>query len=267
VGFDRSVATGTGFAGQFPPDVARVYESAATTPDELLLFFHHVPYSYKLHSGKTVIQHIYDSHYQGAAQAAQFVDDWASLRGKIDDRLYNDMDARLEYQAGHAIVWRDAIVQYFLKLSGISDVRGRAGHYPRRLEAEDARLSGYKVIDVTPWEDASGGKAVACGEANCSAEWIFSGAAGRFNLAVQYFDQQGGLAKFAVSINGQPATSSDAGWTADARLPSSQPNGDNSTRHIVRGVALKPGDVIRVDGFPDGADQAALDYVEVLPAQ
>ena len=50
-----------------------MYETAATTPDELLLFFHHVPYTYKLHSGKTVIQHIYDSHYQGAAQAAQFV--------------------------------------------------------------------------------------------------------------------------------------------------------------------------------------------------
>ncbi len=66
VGMDRSVATGTGYAGQYPPELAKMYESAATTPDELLLFFHHVPYTYKLHSGKTVIQHIYDSHYQGA---------------------------------------------------------------------------------------------------------------------------------------------------------------------------------------------------------
>ena len=41
---------------------------------------------------------------------------------------------------------------------------GRAGHYPNRLEAEDARLTGYKVIDVNPWEDASGGKAVSCDE-------------------------------------------------------------------------------------------------------
>jgi len=265
VGFDRSVATGTGFAGQYSPDVARVYESAATTPDDLLLFFHHVPYTYKLHSGKTVIQYIYDSHYQGAAQAVQFVDDWASLRGHIDEHLYDEMRARLEYQAGHAIVWRDAIVQYFLKLSGIPDERGRAGHYPRRLEAEDARLVGYKVIDVTPWEDASGGKAVSCGEATCTAEWTYSGQPGRHDIAVQYFDLQGGVAKFAVSVNGQPATSEDASWAADAKLPSVRPNGDNSTRHIVRGVTLKPGDVIHVEGIPDDADPAALDYIEILP--
>jgi alpha-glucuronidase len=168
VGMDRSVATGTGFAGQYPPEVAKLYESVATTPDELLLFFHHVPYTHKLHSGKSVIQHIYDSHYDGAAQASQLVGEWDALKGRIDARLYEAMRVRLEYQAGHAIVWRDAIVQYFLKLSGIPDERGRAGNYPGRLEAENARLTGYKVIDVNPWEDASGGKAVTCGEANVS---------------------------------------------------------------------------------------------------
>ncbi len=93
VGMDRSVATGTGFAGQYPPEVAKVYETAATTPDELLLFFHHVPYTYKLHSGKTVIQYIYDSHYQGAAQAAQFVADWDGAEGK-DRRSALRGDAR-----------------------------------------------------------------------------------------------------------------------------------------------------------------------------
>ncbi len=166
IGIDRSVATGTGFAGQYPPAVAKMYESPATTPDNLLLFFHHVPYTYKLHSGETVIQYFYDSHYQGAEEAARLVDEWQTLKGKIDPEFYSDELARLEYQAGHAIVWRDAIVQYFLKLSGIPDDRiyenARAGHYPGRLEAEDARLTGYKVIDITPWEDASGGKAVSC---------------------------------------------------------------------------------------------------------
>jgi len=262
VGMDRSVATGTGFAGQYPPELAKVYESPTTTPDELLLFFHHVPYTYKLHSGKTVIQHIYDSHYLGAQQGAQFVADWDSLKGKIDDRLYNDVRARMEYQAGHAIVWRDAIVQYFLKLSGIPDQKGRAGHYPGRFEAESARLTAYKVIDVGPWEDASGGKAVSCeGQPKCAAEWIYSGATGRFDVAVQYLDLQDGVAKFTFSVNGQTLVS----WAADAKLPSRQPHGDNSTRYVVRAVALKPGDVVRVDGVPDGADPAALDYVEVAP--
>ena len=265
VGFDRSVATGTGFAGQYPPDVAKIYESASTTPDDLLLFFHHVPYTYKLHDGKTVIQYLYDSHYQGAAQAAQFAHDWTSLKGRIDPELYLDMLARLQYQAGHAIVWRDAVVQYFLKLSGIPDERGRAGSFPGRMEAEEARLHGYKTIDVQPWEDASRGKAVSCGETKCTAEWTYQGTTGRFNIAVQYFDLQGGIAKFALTINGRQPTP-DASWSADAMLPTPRPHGDNSTRHIVHNVDLKSGDTIRIEGSPDGKDPATLDYIEILPA-
>jgi alpha-glucuronidase len=265
VGMDRSVATGTGFAGQYPPEVAAIYEKPATTPDNLLLFFHHVPYTYKLQDGKTVIQYIYDSHYQGAAEAAELGAEWATLKGRIDAALFDDVRTRLEYQAGHAIVWRDAIVQYFLKLSGIADERGRAGHYPGRLEAEDARLIGYKVIDVTPWEDASGGKAVACDDSSqrsCSAEWTYSGASGKFDIAVQYFDLQGGTAKFKLDVNGKSVSA----WSADAALPSRRPHGDNSTRFTARGVALKPGDVIGVEGMPDGSDPAALDYIEVAHA-
>ncbi len=297
IGMDRSVATGTGYTGQYPPEVAKIYASLGATPDNLLLFFHHVPYTYKLHNGKTVIQYIYDSHYEGAAQAAELGKEWTTLKGHIDDKLYEDVRARLEYQAGHAIVWRDAIVQYFFKQSGIPDEKGRAGHYPGRQEAEDARLTGYKIIDVTPWEDASGGKAVSCqgttlqsagkqesvsghdfrraedvkestgalapeGTPACSAEWTYSGAPGRFNIAVQYFDLQGGIARFTLKINGQPAAS----WPADTTLPSRRPNGDNSTRHTVYNADLKPGDTIRVEGTPDGTDPAALDYIEVTPA-
>ncbi len=266
VGMDRTVATGTGFVGQYSPDVAKIYESAATTPDALLLFFHHVPYSYKLHQpgygGKTVIQYIYDIHYQGAAEAAQLGTEWATLKGRIDPALYADVRARLAYQAGHAIVWRDAIVQYFLKLSGIADEHGRAGHYDGRLEAEDARLTGYTIFDVNPWEDASRGKAVTCGEHTCTAQWTYSGQPGGFDVAVQYFDLSGGMAHFALKINGRDA----ARWDADAHLPSSRPDGDNSTRFIAHNVQLKPGDTIEVDGTPDRDDRAALDYIEILPA-
>jgi alpha-glucuronidase len=288
VGMDRSVATGTGYAGQYPPEVAKMYESAATTPDELLTFFHHVPYTYKLHDGKTVIQYIYDSHYQGAEEAAALGREWAALKGKIDDKLYNDMAARLEYQAGHAIVWRDAIVQYFWKLSGIADAQGRAGSFPGRLEAEDAKLSGYTVVDVKPWEDASRGKAVTCAvSAGCAAEWTYNGTAGQFDVAVQYFDLPRAVAHFTLSLNGQALVS----WAANATLPNFHTHGDNSTRFTYRGVGgpqnghglmLKPGDVIRVEGVPADAppdaaipsfmtpnksDPAALDYIELVPVQ
>jgi alpha-glucuronidase len=262
VGMDRSVKTGTGYAGQYPPEIAKLYENLATTPDNLLLFFHHVPYTHKLHSGQTVIQYIYDSHYEGATRAAELVREWGTVEGKIDQPLYEQVRDRLAYQAGHAIVWRDAIVQYFLKLSGIPDEKGRAGNYPGRMEAEDARLTGYKIIDITPWEDASGGKAVSCAEKSCTAEWTYTGATGRFDIDVQYFDLHGGIAKFNLQLNGKPVNS----WLAADTLPSRRPNGDNSIRHTVRGVQLKHGDLLRLDGTPDGDDPAALDYIEIEPA-
>jgi alpha-glucuronidase len=263
VGRDRTVGEGTKFAGQYPPQVARLYESAVSTPDELMLFFHHLPYNRPLNNGKSVIQNIYDSHYEGAAKAAEFVQDWESLKGRINPKFYADVLPRLEYQAGHAIVWRDAVVQYFHKLSGIPDEEGRAGNYPGRLEAESARLTGYKVIEIQPWEDASQGKAVSCDEAAaCAAEWTFDGKPGNFNIAVQYFDLRDGVAKFTFRVNGQ----SISAWSADATLPSTIPNGDNSTRHTIADVALKPGDILRVEGTPDDKDRAALDYIELTLA-
>jgi alpha-glucuronidase len=262
VGMDRSVSTGTGYVGQYPPELAAQYESAATTSDDLLLFFHHEPYTWKLHSGKTIIQTLYDTHYDGAAQAAQFVRDWDTLQSRIDPALFADVRARLVYQAAHAIVWRDAIVQYFFKLSGIPDEHGRAGNFPGRLEAEAARLSGYKIIDVFPWEDASRGKAITCAAAACTAEWTYTGAAGRYDVAVQYFDIANGTARFTFSVGEKNIGS----WAADAALPTSRPHGDNSTRHTFAAVELHPGDVLRVAATPDGPDAAALDYIELTPA-
>jgi alpha-glucuronidase len=96
----------------------------------------------------------------------------------------------------------------------------------------------------------------------CSAEWIYSGSAGRFDIATQYFDLQGGTAKFSLEVNEKTI----ATWAADAALPSRNPHGDNSTRYTAHSVDLKPGDTIRVEGTPDGADPAALDYIEITPA-
>ncbi len=127
IGMDRTVATGTGYIGQYPPEVQKLYESLANCPDNLLLFFHHVSYGYVLHSGKTVIQHVYDSHYEAAAQASDFVPQWKSLHGHIDDERYRDILARFEYQATEAAVWRDAICNWIYRLSGIPDQKGRVG--------------------------------------------------------------------------------------------------------------------------------------------
>jgi alpha-glucuronidase len=122
---DRTIATGTGFIGQYPSAVQKRYEGLGNCPDNLLLFFHHVPYRYVLHSGKTVIQHIYDSHFEGADQAHDFISQWKKLDGRIDDERYRDILARFEFQAGEAVKWRDVICHWIHKLSDIADEKGR----------------------------------------------------------------------------------------------------------------------------------------------
>jgi alpha-glucuronidase len=259
VGMDRSVKSGTGFAGQYRPEVAKVFESPASTPDELLLFFHHVPYTYRLHSGKTVIQSLYDSHYEGAEAAANYVLQWRKLQGFIDDRRYQEVLAQLEYQASQAEVWRDAVVNWFSKTSGIPDEKGRAGKHPGRVEAESMQLEGYTPVPVTPWEAASGGVAVSCAIARCAARFVFEGSPGRHDIRVRYFDQNNGAAQFRLLVNGELVDH----WIASDRLPTQKIDGTSSSLRIVPGVALKRGDEIRIEGSPDGGESAALDYIEI----
>ncbi len=258
-GMDRSVATGTGFAGQYPPAVAKMYESTETTPDDLLLFMHHVPYNQPLKSGKTVIQFIYDSHYDGAAAVAKWVDSWRTLRGLIDDDRYQAVLTQLDYQAGQAIVWRDAVTRWFHRTSGISDEAGRVGAYPGRIEAESAQLKGYTLTTVTPWETASGSGAVECHAPSCSATFKYSGQAGMHDIAVQYYDVNTGAAHYRVRIAGKVV----AEWTANDHIPSRKLDGGSSSRYVIAGIALKPGDEIEIEGTPDGQETAALDYIEI----
>jgi alpha-glucuronidase len=261
-GMDRTVATGTGYIGQYRPEVAQVYESLATCPDDLLLFLHHVPYTYKLHGGKTVIQYIYDSHYEGADAVAAYVRQWEAMRRLVDDQRYHEVLAQLQYQSGQAIVWRDAVTRYFARLSSNPDAHGRVGNYPGRVEAESLKLEGYTAHDVTPWEAASGAKAVTCEPGgSCAATLKFAGAAGWYTLHVQYFDMPDGAARYKVMIGKQVIDQ----WAADDRIPARHLDAGASSRRVISGIALRPGDEIRIEGIPDRTDPAGLDYIEVVP--
>ena len=262
VGMDRTVATGTGFIGQYRAPVAKGYESLETCPDELLLFLHHVPYTYRLHSGKTVIQSLYDSHYQGAETAEGYADEWESLAGRIYDERYRAVHKQLEYQAGQAELWRDAVSNWFLRESGVPDAHGRVGHYPGRVEAESMSLEGYQTVDVTPWEAASGGKAVSCPLAQCAASVRYTGAPGWYTLRVRYFDQNTGVAHYRVRVSNQVVDE----WAADDRVPTKEMDGSSSARRAIAGIALRPGDQIRIEGKPDGGEAAGLDYIEIEPS-
>ena len=130
IGVDRTVATGTGYAGLYGSPHADEFESLQTCPDELLLFFHHVPYTHVLHSGKTVMQHIYDTHFAGVERVEQMVLRWAGLSGAVDsglldDDAYTNVSTRLGEQLRSAREWRDQVNTYFLRKSGLPDARGR----------------------------------------------------------------------------------------------------------------------------------------------
>jgi len=183
-------------------------------------------------------------------------------QGKIDDQGYNDVLHRLEYQTGHAIVWRDAICSYFLRLSGIADAKGRAGNFPNRTEAESMALAGYLPVDVTPRENASNGKAIECRETKgCSASIRYPGTAGKYEVDVEYFDQNNGVSRLRVFVNGRMVDQ----WVADDHLPAKKAGADSSTRRRIHDVELRPGDEIRIEGIPDGEEHAGLDYVEIFP--
>lgn len=125
VGVDRTMATGTGYVAQYSDSVAQMYEHLESIPDNLLLFFHHVPYTYRLHDGRTVIQHIYDTHFDGADAVARYIQLWDELRGKVPQNVFENVSRRLRLQLSNAIEWRDQINTYFYRMSGIGDERGR----------------------------------------------------------------------------------------------------------------------------------------------
>lgn len=114
-----------------------------------------------------------------------------------------------------------------------------------------------------PAEDFSGGKIVLCptGTPACTATMKYGGPAGYYDVDVEFFDLPTGASHYAVFVGSQMVDE----WVGDLRLPARRMDSGSSTRHIIEGVALRPGDEIRIEGKPDGQEQAALDYVEILP--
>lgn len=124
IGVDRSSA-GTGYAQQYREPNASSYEKPETCPEELLLFFHHLPYDYILSSGKTLIQHIYDTHFEGAQDAEEIALLWEELEGRVEPDVFDRVKTRLAHQKAHSKEWRDQINTYFYRKTMIPDTQGR----------------------------------------------------------------------------------------------------------------------------------------------
>jgi alpha-glucuronidase len=268
IGMDRTVKNGTSNAGQYPPAIARIFENIETTPDNLLLWFHHVPYTQVLKSGKTVIQHFYDAHYAGAASAQTFVRMWQSLKGKIDDERWEHINFRQTFQAGHALVWRDAINEFYHNLSGIPDEEGRVSNHPYRIEAESMVLDGYKAYAVNPFHTASGRMAIVTTSNSTvgTAKANITYPSGTYDIAVNYYDLIGGRSNFEVFINNNTVGL----WNGDhedklGHAPSIYLDGHSATRITFKEIKVNKGDVLKIVGRPNGIEPAPIDYVSFLP--
>ena len=122
VGIDRT-AKGTGYAAQYPAQIRDKYESLETCPDNLKLFFHRLRYDYVMADGRTLIQRIYDDHFEGCAEAEAMAQTLQTLSLPAEDG--EEARLRMEKQLANARQWRDVVNTFFHRLSGVDDARGR----------------------------------------------------------------------------------------------------------------------------------------------
>jgi alpha-glucuronidase len=118
IGFDRT-SHGSNAVAQYLPPLRTQFENLETVPDELLLFFHHVPWNHRMRSGRTLwaeLAHRYDA---GVEAARALGSEWSAVRGQVDARRFEEVAADLKIQAYEARWWRDASLSYFGSVSGL----------------------------------------------------------------------------------------------------------------------------------------------------
>jgi alpha-glucuronidase len=119
IGFDRT-ARGSNAVAQYAPELAQRFSNPASTPPELLLWFHHLPWDYRMPSGRTLWEELLARYDRGVAGVAAMQARWASLRPLIDAQRWSDTAQRLAQQRAEAQWWRDACIAYFQRRSGLA---------------------------------------------------------------------------------------------------------------------------------------------------
>ena len=116
VGFDRT-HEGTDNVGQYHEPVASKFNDLETCPEEYLLWFHHLPWDYKLSSGKTLWDEICLHYDAGISQVEAYQKTWESLKPYVSEAIFNEVTKKLDIQKNDAEWWRDACVGYFQTFS------------------------------------------------------------------------------------------------------------------------------------------------------
>lgn len=117
IGFDRT-KTGSNAVAQYAPEVAKVFGDRKRVPEELLLWFHHVPWDYKMKSGRTLWDELVHAYTRGVNTVREMRETWNGLEAFVDPERYAQVAAFLAIQEKEAKWWRDASIAYFQTFSG-----------------------------------------------------------------------------------------------------------------------------------------------------
>jgi len=137
VGFDRG-ATGSNAVAQYAPALAEAWGHVATTPEELLLWFHHLPWKHRMASGRTLWHDLVSRYDRGVAAATRLKQQWQALRRRVDARRFDEVAQHLAQQEAEALWWRDASVAYFKQVNGLP--------LPPRARKPALPLEAYKAF-------------------------------------------------------------------------------------------------------------------------
>jgi alpha-glucuronidase len=117
IGIDRT-RRGSGGVDQYRAPLRDLWNDPKTTPDELLLWFHRLPWDFKMKSGRTLWDELVAVYNRGAEEAKGFETRWRALEGKVDPARYAAVLAKLRRQSEDAAAWRDKCVAYFTAARG-----------------------------------------------------------------------------------------------------------------------------------------------------
>ena len=113
IGFDRTRETGSGAVDQYNEPLASLYDSLEDCPEELLLWFHHVPWDYRMRSGLTLWEELQRHYNLGVEQVLHYQEVWAGMKPFVSPRRYREVRDLLERNARDATLWRDTCLKYF----------------------------------------------------------------------------------------------------------------------------------------------------------
>lgn len=116
LGFDRTSA-GSNAVAQYPDSLCRLYGNLDTCPEEYLLWFHHVPWTHRLASGRTLWDELCFRYSRGVEQVREMQRRWDALEGKVDAECFEAVCRKLIVQVRDAVWWKDACLLYFQQFS------------------------------------------------------------------------------------------------------------------------------------------------------